>query len=52
VATPLRWDELGPKLDPKALTIRTVPARLARQRSDPWAEMLTIRQRLPDLPRG
>ncbi len=52
VATPLRWDELGPKLDPKAFTIRTVPARLSRQRADPWAEMLTLRQKLPDLPRG
>jgi bifunctional non-homologous end joining protein LigD len=52
VATPLRWDELGPKLDPKAFTIRTVPARLSRQRGDPWAEMLTLRQKLPDLPRG
>jgi bifunctional non-homologous end joining protein LigD len=52
VAVPLRWDELTPKLDPKAFTIRTVPSRLARQRSDPWAEMLELRQRLPDLPRG
>lgn len=52
VATPLRWDELGPKLDPKTFTIRTVPARLGRQRADSWAEMLTLRQRLPDLPRG
>jgi bifunctional non-homologous end joining protein LigD len=51
-ATPLRWDELGPKLDPKAFTVRTLPARLARRRSDPWADMPTIRQRLPDLPRG
>jgi bifunctional non-homologous end joining protein LigD len=52
VATPLRWDELGPGLDPKAFDIRTVPARIARQRSDPWAAMLEIRQTLPDLPRG
>ena len=52
VATPLRWDELRPSLDPRTFTIRTVPGRLARQRSDPWAEMLAIRQRLPDLPRG
>jgi bifunctional non-homologous end joining protein LigD len=51
-ATPLRWDELGPKLDPKAFNIRTLPARPARRRSDPWADMLTLRQRLPDLPRG
>ncbi len=52
VATPLRWDELIRKLDPKSFTIRTVPARIARQRSDPWKEMLELRQRLPDLPRG
>ena len=52
VATPLRWDELTPRLDPKSFTIRTVPGRIARQRSDPWAEMLEVRQRLPDLPRG
>jgi bifunctional non-homologous end joining protein LigD len=52
VATPLRWDELGPRLDPKAFTIRTVPGRLSRQRIDPWAGMPTLRQRLPDLPRG
>jgi bifunctional non-homologous end joining protein LigD len=52
VATPLRWDELGPGLDPKAFTIRTVPQRIARQRSDPWAAMLDLRQKLPDGPRG
>jgi bifunctional non-homologous end joining protein LigD len=52
VATPLKWDELTPKLDPKAFTIRTVPARIARQRTDPWAGMIEVRQRLPDLPRG
>jgi bifunctional non-homologous end joining protein LigD len=52
VAMPLKWEELTPKLDPKAFTIRTVPARIARQRTDPWAEMLELRQRLPDLPRA
>lgn len=52
VATPLKWDELTPKLDPRAFTIRTVPGRIARQRSDPWAEMLELKQRLPDLPRA
>ena len=52
VATPLRWDELGPKLDPKAFTIRTVPARISRQRADPWEEMPRLRQALPALPRG
>jgi bifunctional non-homologous end joining protein LigD len=52
VATPLRWDELGPGLDPKAFDIRTVPGRIARQRSDPWEKMFEVRQTLPDLPRG
>jgi bifunctional non-homologous end joining protein LigD len=52
VATPLRWDELGPKLDPKSFTIRNVPTRISRQRADPWEEMPKLRQTLPDLPRG
>ena len=52
VATPLRWDELGPDLDPKKFDIFTVPQRIARQRSDPWEAMFALRQTLPDLPRG
>jgi bifunctional non-homologous end joining protein LigD len=52
VATPLRWDELGPDLDPKKFDIFTVPERIARQRSDPWQDMFSVRQTLPDLPRG
>ncbi|MGZ8997251.1 MAG: non-homologous end-joining DNA ligase [Allosphingosinicella sp.] len=52
VATPLRWDELTPKLDPKSFTIRSVPGRIARQRSDPWSDMLEVRQQLPASPRG
>jgi bifunctional non-homologous end joining protein LigD len=52
VAMPLRWDQLGPDLDPKAFTVRTAAARIARQRADPWAEMLQVRQRLPAAPRG
>lgn len=47
VATPLRWEELGPKLDPAAFTLRTVPARLAAQTDDPWAQIGAERQRLP-----
>jgi bifunctional non-homologous end joining protein LigD len=52
VATPLKWEELKPGLDPRDFTLRTVAKRIARQRSDPWAEMLVLRQRLPDGPRG
>lgn len=49
VATPLAWDEVTEKLDPKAFTIATVPKRLKDLKGDPWAEMLDTRQRLPDV---
>jgi bifunctional non-homologous end joining protein LigD len=48
VATPLRWEEIGPKLDPAAFTLRTVPARLAARKDDPWSQIGAVRQRLPD----
>ena len=49
VATPLAWSEVGPKLDPAAFTVRTVPQRLARQKKDPWAGYDATDQRLPEL---
>jgi bifunctional non-homologous end joining protein LigD len=52
VAMPLRWDQVKKGLDPCDYTIRTVPALIRRQRSDPWAEMLEGRQRLPEAPRA
>ena len=52
VAMPIDWSELKPSLDPCDFVLRTVAGRLKRRRTDPWADMLTIRQRLPDLPRG
>jgi bifunctional non-homologous end joining protein LigD len=51
VAFPLCWDEVKAGLDPKAYNVETVPA-LLRRRADPWAEMLAVRQRLPESPRG
>jgi len=47
VATPLRWEEIGPNLDPAAFMLRTVPARLAAQTDDPWSQIGAVRQRLP-----
>ncbi|MCP4204745.1 MAG: DNA ligase D [bacterium] len=47
VSTPLRWSEVNARLDPSRFTIKTVPARLRRMKSDPWAEVL---ETVPDLP--
>ena len=52
VAMPLKWEQAKPGLDPCDYTVETVPALIRRQRSDPWAELLEVRQRLPDGPRG
>lgn len=49
VATPLFWHELKETLVPAALTIRTVPPRLAGGQPDPWADMPSIDQPLPPL---
>ncbi len=49
VATPLAWDEVTQKLDPSAFTLRSVPERLVRQRTDPWKDFSRLRQHLPDL---
>ena len=46
VSTPLRWTEVKQGLKPDKFTIKTVPARLRRMKSDPWAGLLDI---APDL---
>jgi bifunctional non-homologous end joining protein LigD len=40
VSTPLSWTELKPDLNPGRFTLKTVPARLARQKADPAALLL------------
>jgi DNA ligase D len=47
VSTPFRWDELA-TIQPRELTLATVPARLARD-GDPWADMPANRQSLEPL---
>jgi bifunctional non-homologous end joining protein LigD len=50
VATPLAWREVTARLDPQGFTIRTVPARLARQKADPWSGFDKTTQTLADEP--
>jgi bifunctional non-homologous end joining protein LigD len=46
VSTPLRWSEVDEKLDPARFTIRNVPARARRLRSDPLSPVLTEKPEL------
>jgi bifunctional non-homologous end joining protein LigD len=46
VSCPLRWDEVGPRLDPRAFTVRTMPARL-QHIGDPMASVLRDALDLP-----
>jgi bifunctional non-homologous end joining protein LigD len=45
VATPLSWDEVGPRLDPRRFTVKTVPRRA--EGPDPWKGRAALAQRLP-----
>jgi bifunctional non-homologous end joining protein LigD len=47
VSMPLRWDELGPGLDPPAYNIRTARARMERLGEDPFASVLRDKADLP-----
>jgi bifunctional non-homologous end joining protein LigD len=47
VSTPLRWSEVDAKLDPRRFTLRTVPARLAKQKVDPFSQVLELKPNLP-----
>jgi bifunctional non-homologous end joining protein LigD len=51
VATPLAWNEVTPKLDLQAYTLRTMPDRLAKLKADPWAAFEAARRSLPAAPK-
>ena len=44
VATPLFWEEVEKGVKPDGFTVATVPSRLKKLKSDPWAEMPKMRQ--------
>jgi bifunctional non-homologous end joining protein LigD len=44
VSTPISWQELESGTRSDAFTIKTLPQRLASQRSDPWKDFLSTRQ--------
>jgi bifunctional non-homologous end joining protein LigD len=46
VSTPLRWEEVNGKLDPKQFTLESLPKRVAKMAADPLLEVLACR---PDL---
>ncbi len=46
VATPLRWDELARLKTGAPYTVRTLPARLSRLKTDPWEDYFTTPQSL------
>jgi len=47
VSMPISWTELTARLDPASFTVKTAPARLAKQRTNPWADYFRLKQRLP-----
>jgi bifunctional non-homologous end joining protein LigD len=47
VSVPIGWNELSRLASPDRFTMTTVPARLAKLRSDPWKGYRSTRQRLP-----
>jgi DNA primase len=46
VSTPLAWEELDPRIGSDHFTVKTLPARLASLKADPWAAYWKTRQRL------
>ncbi len=44
VSTPLLWSELKPGLKPGDYNIHTLEARLAKHKTDPWADFFELKQ--------
>ena len=48
IAMPIAWKDIR-KIDPKDFTVRSAERWLKKRKRDPWAELLSTRQRLPAL---
>ncbi|EJW10480.1 ATP-dependent DNA ligase clustered with Ku protein, LigD [Rhodovulum sp. PH10] len=48
VSTPVSWREATTKLSPAKWTILNLDERLKRLKADPWAEIASVRQTLPE----
>lgn len=48
VSAPITWKELKPALDPAAYNIKTMPARMARLKRDPFRDAIEKHARLED----
>lgn len=48
VAMPISWKDVA-AVDPRELTMKTVPKIVARRKKDPWARYHELAQRLPRL---
>jgi bifunctional non-homologous end joining protein LigD len=46
VSVPIKWEELTNRLTSDHFTIKNLPSRLSRLKSDPWADMLTTKQNI------
>ena len=46
VSVPITWEELRVSLSPQSFTVLTIPKRLRKLKSDPWAGYWTCRQKL------
>ena len=47
VSTPVAWDEIDEDIRGTHFDIHNVPARVAKQRKDPWANYWKAKQSLP-----
>jgi bifunctional non-homologous end joining protein LigD len=46
LSVPITWEELTPALRPDQFTLANIDERLRKQKKDPWADYLKVKQRL------